>query len=92
MDKRFEFLMYQTAEEDVSVNALVHDDTIWLTQKGMAELFGVDKSTISRHLKNIFEEGELEEEVVVAKNEKTKPHGAIYGKKNKKKKNLYNMD
>ena len=36
MDKQFEFLMYQTAEEDVSVNALVHDDTIWLTQKGMA--------------------------------------------------------
>ena len=77
MDKRFEFLMYQTAEEDVSVNALVHDDTIWLTQKGMAELFGVDKSTISRHLKNIFEEGELEEEVVGAKIATNTPHGEI---------------
>lgn len=77
MDKQFEFLMYQTAEEDVSVNALVHDDTIWLTQKGMAELFGVDKSTISRHLKNIFEEGELEEEVVVAKIATTTQHGAM---------------
>lgn len=92
MDKRFEFLMYQTAEEDVSVNALVHDDTIWLTQKGMAELFGVDKSTISRHLKNIFEEGELEEEVVVAKIATTTPHGAIEGKTQQKLTKFYNLD
>ena len=92
MDKQFEFLMYQTAEEDVSVNALVHDDTIWLTQKGMAELFGVDKSTISRHLKNIFEEGELEEEVVVAKISKTTPHGAIEGKTQQKLTKFYNLD
>lgn len=92
MDKQFEFLMYQTAEEDVSVNALMHDDTIWLTQKGMAELFGVDKSTISRHLKNIFEEGELEEEVVVAKIATTTPHGAIEGKTQQKLTKFYNLD
>ena len=92
MDKQFEFLMYQTAEEDVSVNALVHDDTIWLTQKGMAELFGVDKSTISRHLKNIFEEGELEEEVVFAKIATTTPHGAIEGKTQQKLTKFYNLD
>ena len=92
MDKQFEFLMYQTAEEDVSVNALMHDDTIWLTQKGMAELFGVDKSTISRHLKNIFEEGELEEEVGVAKNSTTTPHGAIEGKTQQKLTKFYNLD
>ena len=92
MDKQFEFLMYQTAEEDVSVNALVHDDTIWLTQKGMAELFGVDKSTISRHLKNIFEEGELEEGVVVAKIATTTPHGAIEGKTQQKLTKFYNLD
>ena len=92
MDKQFEFLLYQTAEEDVSVNALMHDDTIWLTQKGMAELFGVDKSTISRHLKNIFEEGELEEEVVVAKIATTTPHGAIEGKTQQKLTKFYNLD
>ena len=92
MDKQFEFLMYQTAEEDVSVNALVHDDTIWLTQRGMAELFGVDKSTISRHLRNIFEEGELEEEVVVAKIATTTPHGAIEGKTQQKLTKFYNLD
>ena len=63
MDNQFEFLVYRTAEEDISINAVVKDETIWLTQKAMGELFGVDKSSISRHLKNIFAEGELQEEV-----------------------------
>ena len=67
MDNEFKFLLYKAEQEDVSVDALVRDETIWLTQKAMAELFGIDKSGISRHLKNIFESGELEEEVVVAK-------------------------
>jgi len=53
--------MYQTDSETVSVNVLVKDETIWLTQKAMAELYGVDISGISRHVKNIFSEGELEE-------------------------------
>ncbi len=66
MNKQLEFLIYQSADEDVSVNAMIHEDTIWLTQRAMGELFGVDKSTISRHLRNIFNEGELDENVVVA--------------------------
>lgn len=49
------------------------------TQKSMAELFGIDKSGISRHLKNIFDTGELDEKVVVAKNAITTQHGAISG-------------
>lgn len=61
---QFKFLMYRSADGDVSVNAIIKDETIWLTQKAMAELFGVDKSSISRHLKNIFVEGELDENVV----------------------------
>ena len=65
MDNQFEFLVYRTAEEDISINAVVKDETIWLTQKAMGELFGVDKSSISRHLKNIFAEGELQEEVLL---------------------------
>ena len=77
MDNQFEFLVYRTAEEDISINAVVKDETIWLTQKAMGELFGVDKSSISRHLKNIFAEGELQEGVVVAKFATTTPHGAI---------------
>lgn len=76
MESNFNFLVYQTAQENVSVNALVKDETIWLTQKAMAELFDVDKSSISRHLKNIFKEGELDEKVVVAKIATTTQHGA----------------
>ena len=57
--KEFSFLMYTSKEENISVNVVVKDETIWLTQKAMAELFGVDRTSISRHLKNIFETGEL---------------------------------
>lgn len=78
--KQFQFLLYRAEAEDVSVNALVKDETIWLTQKAMAELFGIDKSGISRHIKNIFDTGELEENVVVAKIATTTQHGAISGK------------
>ena len=57
----FQFLVYRSAEEDASVNAVIKDETIWLTQKSMAELFGVQIPAISKHLKNIFAEGELDE-------------------------------
>ena len=61
----FQFLIYRSAEEDVSVQAVIRDETIWLTQKAMAELFGVSKQSISYHLNNIFSEGELLQETVV---------------------------
>ena len=90
--KEFPFLIYKTEQEDVSVNALIRDETIWLTQKAMAELFGVQKAAISKHLKNIFESGELKEEVVVSKMETTTPHGAIEGKTQNSPTNFYNLD
>lgn len=62
MNKEFEFLLYNTPDEDVEVNVVVNNETVWLTQKSMAELFERDISVISRHVKNVFEEGELEEE------------------------------
>ena len=92
MENDFNFLVYQTAKENVSVNAFVKDETIWLTQKAMAELFDVDKSSISRHLKNIFNEGELDEKVVVAKIATTTQHGAIEGKTQSKETQFYNLD
>lgn len=92
MENNFNFLVYQTAQENVSVSALVKDETIWLTQKSMAELFDVDKSSISRHLKNIFNEGELDEKVVVAKIATTTQHGAIEGKTQSKETQFYNLD
>lgn len=92
MDKSFEFLIYHSEAEDVAVNALIKDETVWLTQKAMAQLFEVDKSSISRHLKNIFAEGELDEEVVVAKIATTTQHGAIEGKIQKNTTAFYNLD
>ena len=65
--KQMEMVLYRTEDDNVTVSALIKDETIWLTQKAMAELFGIDKSGISRHLAKIFETGELDEEVVVAK-------------------------
>lgn len=92
MNNQFEFLVYKSADEDITVNAIVKDETIWLSQKAMAELFDVDKSNISRHLKNIFAEGELNEQVVVAKIATTTQHGAIEGKTQTNTTQFYNLD
>ena len=62
MDNQFKFLMYRTAEENISVDALVKDETIWLTQKGMAELFGVQTPAISKHLKMFLKKGNYKKE------------------------------
>lgn len=86
------FLMYRAAEDEVAVNALVKDETIWLNQKSMAELFDVQTPAISKHLKNIFAEGELQEEVVVSKMEIATPHGAMVGKTQQSKVKFYNLD
>lgn len=90
--ERFDFLIYNSVEENVSVKAVIHDETIWLTQKAMAELFDVGVPAINKHLKNIFEEGELDENMVVSKMEITTPHGAIEGKTQTHETKFYNLD
>lgn len=92
MNRDFQFLVYRSANEDVSVSAIIKDETVWLTQKGMAELFGVQTPAISKHLKNIFDEGELDEEVVVSKMEITTPHGAIPSKTQTTNTQFYSLD
>ncbi len=92
MTNEFNFLIYKAPDKDVKVNAVIKDDTIWLTQKSMAELFGVQTPAISKHLKNIFEEGELEEQVVISKMEITTQHGAIANKTQTSETNFYNLD
>jgi len=92
MSQDFQFLLYTTPNSDVKVNAIIKDETIWLTQKAMAQLFGVQVPAISKHLKNIFEEGELLEDVVVSKMEVTTQHGAIADKTQVKDANFYNLD
>ena len=78
MDNNFEFLMYRSDEEDVSVNALIKDETIWLNQKAMAELFDCSSDNISLHLKNIFAEGELDKLAVTEKISATASDGKNY--------------
>ncbi len=90
--KQISYVLYKADEEDVKVNALLKDESIWLTQKSMAELFDVNVPAVSKHLKNIFEEGELDEEVVVSKMEITTKHGAIEGKTQTVLTNFYNLD
>jgi len=71
------FLLYTNDNGDVKVDVLLKGETIWLTINQMAELFGIDKSGISRHIKSIFTTGELQEELVVAKIATTTKHGAM---------------
>lgn len=75
MAKDFNFLVYNTPDKDIKVNAVIKDDTIWLTQKSMAELFGVQTPAISKHLKNIYEEGELNELATISKMETVQIEG-----------------
>ena len=76
MNKEFEFLLYKAEQENISVNALVKDETIWLTQKAMAELFDVNVPAISKHLQNIFDEGELQKDSTVSKMEIVQQEGS----------------
>ena len=78
MEKDFRFLIYKSEEEDISVDAVVKDESIWLSQKGMAELFGCSPDNISLHLKNIFADGELDRMAVTEKISATAADGKKY--------------
>ena len=85
-------VLYTDENGNVRVEAYVKDESIWLTQKSMAELFGVGVPAISKHLKNIFESEELNEKEVVSILEITTQHGAIAGKTQTKSVSFYNLD
>ncbi len=89
MNKEFQFLIYNVPTEDVTVNAIIKDETIWLTQKAMADLFGVEVPAISKHLANIFEEGELSVDSTVSKMEIVQQEGS---RNVKRKVDFYNLD
>ncbi len=92
LPKKFSnFVLFKTADGKVNIDVYFHDETLWLTQKLIAELFQKDRSVISKHLKNIFEEGELHEQVVCAKFAQTTQHGAIEGKTQEKEVLYYNL-
>lgn len=79
-------------EADGKVQVVIKEETLWCTQKAMAQLFGVGVPAISKHLKNIFEEGELSREVVVSKMEITTQHGAIEDKMQTHSVDFYHLD
>lgn len=87
-----QLVIYQTPNGETQLDVTVHAETIWLTQRQIAELFGTKVPAISKHLKNIFAIGELQEEVVISKMETTTRHGAIEGKFQTKETNYYNLD
>ncbi len=92
MDNHGEMLIYQTEDGLTKIDVSMVDETVWLTQEQMAELFQRDKSTISRHIKNIFAERELDEKVVVAEFAITSQHGAMEGKTQSNITRFYNLD
>ena len=69
MENELKYLIYNTPEGGVSVGAVIKDETIWLTQKAMAELFDVEVPAISKHLSNIYADGELALDATVSKME-----------------------
>ena len=87
-----EVLLYTTPNGDVKVEIYLQNETIWLTQQKIADLFGVQRPAITKHLKNIFETGELQEAVVSSILEHTTQHGAIEGKTQETKVKYYNLD
>lgn len=92
MSNEIQFLLYTMPEVDGKVQVVIKEETLWCTQKAMAQLFGVGVPAISKHLKNIFEEGELSREVVVSKMEITTQHGAIEDKMQTHSVDFYHLD
>ena len=80
------FIMYRSGENAIQVDVYFHEETVWLNQKMMSQLFGVEVPTISEHLKNVFVSGELEEQAVIRKFRTTASDGKSYLT------NFYNLD
>ena len=89
MEKEMKFLMYTSDDGDVNVDVIVKDETLWVTQKSMAELFGVNIPAINKHLKNIYESKELTETSTISKMEIVQTEG---NRKVKRTVDFYNLD
>ena len=89
MPRDFSFLIYKSEDEDLSVNAYIKDETIWLTQKSMSELFGVNPQAITKHLQNIYNEGELEQAATCSKMEQVQDES---GRVVRREALFYNLD
>lgn len=90
--KNSELLIYQTPDGKIKIDVQLENETVWLSQDQMAQLFGKSKKTISEHIQNIFDEGELNSEVVIRKFRTTTQHGAMEGKTQERDVQFYNLD
>ncbi|MCG8376530.1 MAG: cell filamentation protein Fic, partial [Chlorobiales bacterium] len=87
-----EIIIYEAGSGQPRIEVRVENETVWLTQDKIAELFGVKRPAITKHLKNIFESGELVEKEVSSILEHTTRHGAMKGKTQTARSKLYNLD
>jgi len=87
-----EILLYTTPNGKVKVEIYLQNETIWLTQQKIADLFGVDRTVVTKHIGNIFKSSELDEQLVCANFAHTTPHGAIKGKTQETITRFYNLD
>lgn len=85
-------VIYQTEDGQTQIDVRLEKETVWLTQAQMAELFQKDRTVITRHINNVFKEGELEKEQVCAKFAHTTQHGAMVGRTQIQETVLYNLD
>jgi prophage maintenance system killer protein len=87
-----ELVLYKTPDGDVTIDVLVENESVWLSQRQMGLLFGRNRTVINKHIHNVFDEGELDEKVVCAKFAHDTQHGAMSGKTKTSYTNLYNLD
>lgn len=91
-ENKGQIILFQTEDGQTKLEVQLQDETVWLTIDQMAELFQRNRSTISRHIKNVFEEGELDANAVCANFAHTTKHGAIEGKEQIREIQFYNLD
>jgi hypothetical protein len=87
-----EIILYQNTEGNIKIDVRLEEETVWLTQAQMAELFGKGRTTVTEHIQNVFAEGELDENMVCRNFRHTTQHGAIEGKTQEKEVKHYNLD
>ncbi len=87
-----ELIIYQSEDGQTKIQTRLENETVWLTQAQMAELFGKGRSTITEHISNIFKEGELDKEVLCRKFRHTTQHAAIVGETQETQSMFYNFD
>jgi len=92
MNNNSDLIIYQNPDGTIKIDVRLEDETVWLTQDHMAQLFGKGRSTITEHIQNVFKEGELDESLVCREFRHTTPHGAIPEKTQSKQVKYYNLD